>query len=636
MVLISRLSAESAPSDYKPFCEDESSNQGKGRPMVLIPHDRIRDQRVVADQATDDFRTLLQSVFYAEEQTTGEASAAPSTDVSSYFTWVHHEGGEIRALATDKLVKLDSLSQKVTANGRLSDIPIHDLCRLQKLCAGDLMIVQSLELSINGICNNDDFSAWLQRAGLAESALRSARIIFRIMIGINGEKKVCSEEVLQHLVSVLNQIFNSCIIPVVEARPKDYGADFLKLLSAHKKEISQLLHQTSTIMKMLVEMLGKMDTAEIITTGLEFFAIRILFVENAQLEKESILGIQEFEASRRIAMDIIVAVFAKYTEQRPFIFDEILSSLQKLPTKGQNVRHFKLSDGTTIQLVSALIMRLVQTSAAPAQSSVKGKQPRDSAQHKHSLSRSEALDSEAEESSNVVDDSEGSQASSADSKADTDVRARQQLSEKASELSSNAARDAQYVMGYLVRRAMTASKTGHQPHRQLLDMFAEDLILVLNNAEWPAAELLLNVLMSIMMNLTEKKSTAPAKIMALELLGSMGSAIPELVAETQSLARNLENQDSKRSVHLRHMFDEYPDGRFQTSELLAWDGPYRIVLDFLASIDSEGLPTRSAQVFYLTQWARSVCLAESMADSEKKLVTHHLQKRLSDKAWNPS
>lgn len=61
------------------------------------------------------------------------------------------------------------------------------------------------------------------------------------MSGLNGEKNVCSEELLQSVISVLNQIFNSCIIPIVEAQPKDHGADFFELISAHKKEISQLL-----------------------------------------------------------------------------------------------------------------------------------------------------------------------------------------------------------------------------------------------------------------------------------------------------------------------------------------------------------------------------------------------------------
>ena len=636
IVLIPPLSAQSSLSDYKTFREHEPRKEAKGRPAVVISHDKIRDQRAVADQASDDLRTLLQGIFDAEEQITEENSAVPSTEAFSYFTWIHHGGAEVRALATDKLVKLDLSLQKVTTTGKLDDIPIDDLCRLQKLCTKDLMIVQSSELSIDTTWNNDDFSAWLQRAGLAESALRSARIILRIMIGLKGEKRVCSEEILQHVVGVLNQIFNQCIIPVVEARPRDAGAEFIELVSPHKKAIGQLLYQANKVMKMLVEMLAKVDIAETIITGLEFFAIRILFVENAQLEKESILSIQKFEAPRRTAMDIITGVFAKHSEQRPFIFDEILSSLQKLPTKGQNARQFKLSDGTSIQLVSALIMRLIQTSAAPARSLVKVKQPRITIQRKRRLSASCSSESEAENSSKTVNDDEGSQASSIGPNDDTYDHAKQRLSKEATDLSSISARDAQYVMGYLVRRAMTASKSGDQPYRHLLDMFAEDLILVLGNAEWPAAELLLNVLMSIMMNITETKSTAPAKTMALELLGIMGSAISELVAGTQSLARNLENQDSERGIQLRQMFDEYVDGRFQNTELFVWDGPYRIVLDYLASVDSEGLPTRSAQVFYLIQWAKSVGAAQSTAEFEGKPMVYQLQKMLSSRAWNPT
>ncbi|KAL8671199.1 MAG: hypothetical protein Q9168_004295 [Polycauliona sp. 1 TL-2023] len=629
MVLIPPLSAESLLSDYKTFPEDELEKKGKKRPVVVDSHGKTSDQRALADQASDDLRTLLQGIFDAEEQISEEISAVPPADASSYFTWVHQEGAEVRSLAIDKLVKLDSSLQKVIATGRLGDIPVDDLCRLQKLCIGDPTNVQLSELSIDATWSNDDFLPWMQRASLAESALRSARIVVKIMIGLDGEKKVCSEEILQNVVGVLNRTFDPCIVPIVEARPKDPGAALFELVSPHKKEIGQLLYQANKVMKMLVDLLGKVDIAEMIITALEFFAIRIVFVENAQLEKESVLGIQKFEASRRTAMDIITGVFTKYPEQRSFIFDEILSSLQKLPTKGQHARQFKLSDGTSIQLVSALIMKLIQTSAAPGQNLAKGSPSRMAARRKHSQSTSGSSDSEAETSTEAVEDREGSRTPSVGSDGDTFEGAKQRLSKEANELSGNAAKDAQYVTGYLVRRAMTASKTGDQPHRHLLDMFAEDLILVLGNAEWPAAELLLNVLMSIMMNITENKSTAPAKTMALELLGYMGSAISELVAETQVLARNLENQGSERNNHLRQMFEDYIDGRLQSSELFIWDGPYRVVLDYLASVDSEGLPTRGAQMFYLVQWARHVGTTRSTVDSEQKSVAPQLQKMLS-------
>ncbi|KAL8997189.1 MAG: hypothetical protein Q9169_003455 [Polycauliona sp. 2 TL-2023] len=635
MVLIPPLSAESLLSDYKTFREDEPDKEGKNRSVVLSSHDKTRDQRAVADQASNDLQTLLQALFDAEEQVE-DTSAVPTTDVSSYFTWVLQEGAEVRALATDKLVKLDLSLQKVLATGRLGDISIDDLSRLQGLCMRDLTNIESSELSIDTTWSSDDVLPWLQRVSIAESALRSARVIVKIMIGLDGEKKVCSEEILQKVVGILNRTFNSCIIPIVEARPKDPGASYFELVAPHRKEIGQLLYQANKVMKILVDLLGKVDIAESIITALEFFAIRILFVENAQSEKESIFGIQKFEASRRIAMDIITGVFAKHPEQRSFIFDEILSSLQKLPIKGQHARQFKLSDGTSIQLVSALIVRLIQTSAAPAQNLMMRTQPQVATKRKRSHSSSSSSNSGAESPSEAEGYHEGSQAPTVDSDDDTYEGAKPRLSKEANELSSNAAKDAQYVVGYLVRRAMTASKTGDQPHRHLLDMFAEDLILVLSNPEWPAAELLLNVLMSIMMNITENKSTAPAKNMALELLGIMGSAISELVAETQILARNLENQGSERSSHLRQMFEDYVDNHLQSSELFVWDGPYRIVLDYLASIDGDAMPTRGAQMFYLTQWARSVGTTRSTGDSESTPVAHQLQKMLSSRAWNPS
>ena len=78
--------------------------------------------------------------------------------------------------------------------------------------------------------------------------------------------------------------------------------------------------------------------------------------------------------------------------------------------------------------------------------------------------------------------------------------------------------------------------------------------------------------------------------------------------------KNLESQDSERSNYLRQMFNDYMAGRFKTSELMIWDGPYGIVLDYLALNDSEGRPTRSAQMFYLIQWANNIGTTQSTVE----------------------
>lgn len=602
----------------------------------LTASTQIRDQRADAEAACSNLQALIEEVFEADEQAVNDPSAIPTTAVASHFVWTDQDDTQTRLLAPATLVKLDSYLQKAIAVGRTGDISVDDAFRLRDLCSKDLAVVQSSEISIDTAWSSDEFLAWLQRAAAAETALRSARIVVRIMLRFHDEKKICSEEALQKIVEALNRVVTSCIIPIIEVRPKESGSDIFDLASAHSKEIGQLLYQSNRVLRILVEMLDRVDIAEDIITALEFLAIRILFVENAQSEKESVIGVQKFEGLRRTAMDIISGVFARYPEQRAFIFDEILTSFQKLPTRGQNARQFKLSDNTSIQLVSALIMRLIQTSAAPSQDIAKVGKIRTARAMKERKSEPDSSETEGGSSSDTAAKPEASEASSDDTDDNAGEGMNRRLAEAANALNDAAAKDAQYVVRYLVQRAMTASKTGDQPHRHLLDMFTEDLLSVLGNPEWPAAELLLRALMVSMISITEAKSTAPAKNMALELLGMMGSAISELVASTQSLSRNMENQDSPSSGYLQQLFDDYLDGSLDTSELTKWDGPYRIVMEYLASVSSDGLPTRSAQVYCLAQWTRAVISTQSTSEPKRLSLLRQLHQMLRSRTWDPS
>lgn len=603
---------------------------------VAKPPIQSKDQRALAEAASGNLQTLIEEVFEADELASNEPSSLTTTGIPSHFVWADQDDMQIRLLAPATLVKLDSCLQKAIAAGRSGDISVDDAFRLQELCAKDLRFVQSSELSIDTSWDTDEFSAWLQRSAVAEAVMRSARTMVRLMIGFREEKKLCSEEVLQNVVDALNKVSTSCIIPLIEIRPKEAGLEMFALASAHSKEIGQLLYQVNRLMRMLVELLDKVDIAEEIITAMEFLAIRILFVENAQSEKESVLEIQKFEGLRRAAMDAICGIFSRYAEQRAFIFDEILTSFQKLPTKGQNARQFRLSDNTSIQLVSALIMRLIQTSAAPSRDLAAVSKAQSARVRNRKKSGPNSSDTEEGSFSDTAANAEESEAPSAELDDDTRETTSQRLAKEANALNDSAAKDAQYVVRYLVQRALTASKTGDQPHRHLLDMYAEDLLSVLGNPEWPAAELLLRALMVSMISITENKSTAPAKNMALELLGLMGSAISELVATTQSHSRSMENQDSSSSGYLRQLFDDYLDGSLDTCELTNWDGPYRIVMEYLASADSDGLPTRSAQLYFLMQWTRAATSIPSTADAKRISLLGQLRKMLRSRAWDPA
>ncbi|KAL8642301.1 MAG: hypothetical protein Q9228_001009, partial [Teloschistes exilis] len=639
VLLVPPLSTESRSSEYVTFKDDHLKSGPRETEMVdpSIPDLDVQnpEQRAAADHAFSNLQGLLQDIFEAEDQVR-DNSSTPSSEVSQYFLWIDHEDDQLYILAPAILVKLNSALEKAVALTRLGEVPKDDLSRLQALCEKSLSSLQSSELSIDSSWGADDFSAWMQRASFAETALRSARIIVKIMIALPQEKQLSSEEILQSVVDFLNKVFASGVVPIVETRPKDSASEIFDLACVHKKEINQLLYQANKVMRLLVELLTKVDIAESVITALEFFAIRNLFVENASTERDSILGIQKFEGLRRTTMDIITEVFSKYSEQRPFIFDEILASFQKLPTKGQNARQFKLSDGTNIQLVSALVVRLIQTSAAPAKDALQTAESRFQRKQNGTRFGSEASDEDEDSSSEIIKDPRASKAAD-DSEAESNhTTGQRSKAEDTLVLSDDAIKDAHYVTRYLVGRAMTASKSGDQPHRHLLDLFAEDLFSLLGNPEWPAAELLLRAMASTMMGIAENKSTAPAKNMALELLGSMGSAISELVVNTQSLARGLENQESSVSGHLRQLFDDYLDGSFQTAELLIWGGPYCVVMEYLASMDSDGTPTQGAQLYCLALWAKNIDSTQNEENGKEKLLTDRLRKMLVNRTWNPS
>lgn len=642
LVVIPPPSVESRKSDFVTYEEpaeknkDEASRKRK-RDAESHKPDRLsqtKDQRAASDETLRQLKGVIQDIFEADDQSQLDGAGITSSVQAQYFALAYREEQETNTLAPAVHVRLESILHKAITAGRLVDIPADHLQRIQGLCEGALTSVKSSDLSIEHGWNTDDFAGWLSRLDVVDLGLRSARTVLRMMTGGREEKQIYSEELLQSVIDVVKKTLDHCIVPVVEARSSSPSAALFEATSSHKKVISQLLFDASRVMALLAKLLSKVEIAETIITGIEFFALPLLFAENAHSEKESILGIQKFESLRHTAMDMIATLFSKYPGQRLFLFDEILSSLQKLPVIRQHARHFKLADGPSIQLVSALIMRLIQTSATCStgviKKAAKRKLPSYEVQQESETESSQEERFKAAEKIEEHADSDPSE----DNEHSSQDFAMQRLGKEANSHLDNAAKSAQYVVKYLVQRAMTASKTGDQPHRQLLELFLEDFITVLGLPEWPAAELLLQILFANCRNIAEnQKSLAPAKNMALEILGQMGSAISELVSNTRHAARGLEGHESQYSGYLRQMLDDYMDGSLETSEVVIWGGPYLAVADYLQNKKSDDPQVVSAQAYYLARWAKVVASGALKADSKSEELASKLRKMLLGADW---
>ena len=588
------------PRRYQIYVEEPE----KKPKMLKRKHDQVdevevSDQRAMSNTALQALNDNLADIFEAEDSL--EANEMRGNE--GRFVIIQGENGACVTLSPAVQVKLDSQLQKVISLGRFRDVPLDNLLHVHKLCENALLHAESVEIKIQSGWAEDDTSAWLERVETIDNAARSARTALRVMTGGRTEKQVYSEELLQRIIGLLTKMTDTCLVPMVESRGSDGDLTVFQITSWNKKVMSQLLHTAGKIMQLLTDLLAKEELAESAVTAMEFFVIRLLFVENAQNEKDSVLGIHKFESFRRSAMNIIAAIFSRYSEQRQYIISEVLTSLQRLPTQKARARQYKLDDGKRLQLVSVLLIRLVQTSGTRMTTSSQGSGKRvlPVLNEKADVGpESEELEEEPKE----FDSEDGS--SSEDAKPSEEAAIPPPLVANAKKLYDSAGSSAQHIVQFLVYRASSSSKSGDEPHRHLLDMFVEDLVTVFSLPEWPAAELLLRALVTNMVEiLNDNKRPVPAKNMALEVLGSMATAILDVNTAARHTARQLENGDSSLSEQLVQYIEDNSDGHLDIPELASWTGPFRIVLEYLSE-NSSDVQSSSAQGYFTTQWTKFV------------------------------
>ncbi|KAJ5545210.1 hypothetical protein N7461_007514 [Penicillium sp. DV-2018c] len=602
----------SMPVPDKPAPSHETQANAKKPPMKAQVQDpvagvRLKDQKAEADSALQKLQDLLHVIFEAEDQIEHETSVAPESHTPNPI-FVNLNSSEVHGLvlSSDAHTRLQNALRKVAGFDRLQDIPSDNLNRIQKLCEKSIMAAQSPDIGLGDSLGELESQEWLGKIEDVLNALFATGTLLRTMSGRQTERELCPEDLVDAIPAVLNQLFDHCIIPAVESRPGGKDGQHFQFFSAQRTIIGNLVHQSRKVLTLFADFLSRIEVSEGTITAAEFLAAKLIFVESAHNEKDSALGCQKYEPARRAAMDVLAKIFSKYPEQRPFILDEILVSLEKLPTTRQSARQFKIADGKNIQLLTALVLQLVQTTAleTPTQSKAKYQ------------IKAQANDDDDELMGDGEDHADGE---SDDNEPDESL---ERLASKANRLYDNAMRSAQYIVNFIVQRAMNSTKTGDQPYRNILDLFTQDLISVLGSADWPAAELLLRILALRMIQITDQdKSAATAKSMALELLGWMGSAISDLIATAQHMLPALEDSEGELTEYLKQQFEEFSSGSLHHQDLITPTGPYRIALEhLLQDKESDNWQLTSARGYYLAQWAKSVCVLYYNSEDQKEIA----------------
>ncbi|KXJ95258.1 sister chromatid cohesion protein Mis4 [Microdochium bolleyi] len=583
------------------------------------------NQRDLANVAFSELQRCFQDIFAAENALGGQPGA------SSHLIMVTNDGDSMMTVAghsrahnqIKKTIELDCFKQA----------PVDDIIRIQNLSEVSIKYADSLDFKIDDSWTETEVGFWAQLLPDIEAGLKAARTALRVMCGGREEKQLYSEDLIHQSLNIFKNVMEGIVVPLAELRSTDNTGPLFKLVSVHRKAIGSLFTACQRLFSLMSDLIVNTDLSESVVNTLEYASSKLIFVENAYSEKDSVLGVQKFDGLRSVAMNMLSQIFVMNPNQRQGIFTEILTSLEKLPVGKQRARQFKLSEGGSIQPVSALIMRLVQASAGKV----------DNERGNRGSTVMNALREEEDQEGSGLPTAPIYAVRTEDVAAVQHSTAVQEISGLAEPLINAAARDANYVVNFIVERALKSTKSGDTPYRNLLDLFVEDFTTCLDSPDWPAAELLLRLLMFMMVKQVDgKENSAPARNMALELLGVMAAAISKLRSHVRKIAANFEGSDADElGFWLADLTTMALEGKISPDRILGWLGPYRIVLEFLQDRVTDDQYLRSAISYLVTDWAAQINVgydsetAEDVhdRDSEYGRTAYRLRNMIEDSKW---
>lgn len=300
---------------------------------------------------------------------------------------------------------------------------------------------------------------------------------------------------------------------------------------------------------------------------------------------------------------------------RSSIFTDILTSIDRLPHSKRNLRPFKLAhNGGSIQMVTALVLQLIQSSTVlPESLSDNGKYKK----------KYNDVDNKIDKDVFIM------------SKCDTAVS-----------IGGN------FLTTFLNK---CKSRSGDTDLRPLFENFVNDLLTTVNRPEWPASELLLSLLGTLLVKyMSDKTKEQSIRVVSLEYLGIVAARLRKDTVESRcqvhtmdqlikciKLEQEKEGDNDGIDVSINHvrrieLFAELLcpliylqckiviDPEEERTEFLQ-----RILLDFLAvNAHEDNLVYDYARHFYLTQWYKDALLRKRrVADGEKGFASRKKQSK---------
>uniref|UniRef100_A0A182MZ11 Nipped-B protein n=1 Tax=Anopheles dirus TaxID=7168 RepID=A0A182MZ11_9DIPT len=340
-----------------------------------------------------------------------------------------------------------------------------------------------------------------------------------------------------------------------------------------QKGISMLYAKTVELSKQLVTMFESFHFVDTIVIHASSLGVEPFFVDN-------------IETLQFVCLDLVTTIFQneKYAHHRRNIVSDILTSFDRLPHSKRNLRPYKLvNNGGNIQMMTALVLQLIQSSVILP----------------------DTLGTQ-ESGTNATGGGGGTGGKSTDlfifGKYNT-----------ALSIGGN------FLTTFLDKCKSRSNETDFRP---LFENFIHDLLTTVNKPEWPAAELLLSLLGTMLVKkMSDKGVEQSIRVVSLEYLGIVAARLRKDTVESRCKVKTMDTLIRYIKIEQEKEGDEpHGNSKFQLDEEEErTEFLQKILLDFLAVNAHEGnVVWNHARHFYITQWYRDMMQRKKkIAEGEK-------------------
>ncbi|XP_057824377.2 sister chromatid cohesion protein SCC2 isoform X1 [Cryptomeria japonica] len=308
-----------------------------------------------------------------------------------------NEGEEEGALLPLSEIKI--LSNEIMAahsKNTLHLVPVDSIVRLLNLLDRHIQHARDIAVDEEDDVDSDNFC-------IVMSALESVHIALAIMTHRHMPKQVYNEEIIDRIINFSRQQILKAYDPSYRMIHKGRDPDVYrvdeddddddteygpgkksrrktKVLNRKLNPLNRVSGSVSSMLQKLCSILGLLKELLLIE--------RLLDSSVLQLIKTSIatFAIDNIQLLQLKAIGVVCAIFSSYVQHRTIIMDEIFQLLWKLPSSKRSLRAYHLpdEDQKQIQMITALLIQVVQCSVALPELRETASAEPDTAEHSNS------------------------------------------------------------------------------------------------------------------------------------------------------------------------------------------------------------------------------------------------------------